>query len=111
MISSRFDLDEFVGHVRLLGDPEKIIAATLQEVNDAIGMTHGTGRMSATRTDSARYVKLLQGFLFFMRYAMKPVGLGDEDFARFRPVCESLVERGVLKPGVLGLFKKTEEPG
>ena len=56
------------------------------------------------------YRALMSGFLHFMRFGMKPAGVEDADFQMFRPVCESLVARGELKPEVLELFQPPPPP-
>ena len=51
-----------------------------------------------------KYRELLGGFLFLLRYGIKPAGISDLDFHSFRLAIEKLVEKGQLKSTILSLF-------
>jgi hypothetical protein len=57
------------------------------------------------RLANVKYHSLVTGFLFSMRYGMKPAGVDAKHFQMFRPVCKSLVQRKQLKAEVMKLFK------
>jgi hypothetical protein len=46
------------------------------------------------------------GLLFFLRSGIKPLGVSDDDFQLFAPVCEALVGKGQLEPKIMDAFKK-----
>ena len=56
------------------------------------------------RYKAIKYNELLGGFLFFLKYGIKPAGVSDLDFCSFRPAIEKLVEKGQLKSTILSLF-------
>ena len=58
------------------------------------------------RMANVQYHSLITGFLFFMRYGMKPAGVNAKHFQMFRPVCKSLVERKQLQAEVMRFFGK-----
>jgi hypothetical protein len=46
----------------------------------------------------------MSGFLFWLRYGIKPDGLTADEFATFRPICEDLVSNDQLKAEALEVF-------
>lgn len=63
------------------------------------------GAPRAREEGCPEYVNLLKGLLFFLRYEIKPNGVSDQKFQSFKPVIEGLVEKGVMKSGVLRFFR------
>ena len=70
-------------------------------------LSPGRGRKGIEKQYKHRaieYRELLGGFLFFLRYGIKPSGVSELDFQSFRPAIEKLVEKGQLKSTILSLF-------
>jgi len=53
---------------------------------------------------SGEYAKRIKDFLFFMRYGIRPGGASDSEFQSYRPVVETLVQKGQMKPEALQVF-------
>lgn len=61
------------------------------------------GRL-AKQAKKLKYVENLQGLVFFVEHGRKPVGVSDDVFQFFRPICENLIEKTQLKSEILELF-------
>ena len=71
-------------------------------------LSPGRGRRGIEKqyiNDAIRYRSIVGGFLFFLRYGIKPGGVSDSDFLTFRTVIEKLVKKGQLKDTILSLFE------
>ena len=89
-----YDTNKFLDSILDKGFPE-IIDLTDREL----------GNVAKSRPGSAKYVDVLKGFLFFMKQGIKPMGVEDADFAKFRSICEKLVAKGQFTPNILDYFK------
>jgi len=106
MISSFYKIEKFIEAVKDK-DYIEILRLAEREVNYAERKMapHVKGAVKA-RQEGGRYVAVLKGFLFFMRYGIKPYGVSDTDFELFRPVCESLVQKKQFKPSIMNFFEQ-----
>lgn len=86
-------------------DAVRIISAARYESASALASAKRTRSKAPDRSRAYRgYDRLLGGFLFFMQHGVKPDGLSQDEFLMLRPVVESLVKRGQLKPEALSQF-------
>jgi len=106
MISPSYNIKEFVEAIKDEDYVEVIRQANL-EVGEPERRSFGVkGAIRARQQGSVEYAAVLKGFLFFMQYGVKPAGVTDSHFQLFHPVCENLVQKGQLKPGILNFFEQ-----
>jgi hypothetical protein len=104
--SSLYNAQAFLDEIYDKGYLE-ILSLTTQEVQLVEASSiQVRGAVAAREQGSGQYVAVLKAFLFFMRSGIKPGGISDEDFARFRPICARLVEKGTFQPSVLEPFDR-----
>ncbi len=98
MISSSYNFNEFAKYVKDKSFPE-IIKFTQDECYEAekriIGGTRGAP--CAREEGCSEYVNLLKGLLFFLGNGIKPGGVYDWDFVKYKPIIEGLVQKGIMK--------------
>jgi len=97
MISPELNLAEFLNAIegRDLHDMLRMAESEAMEA-EKIAQLKGHGE---------DYVDALGGFVLVLRCGQRPLGVEEEHFQAFRPVCEKLVARGQMQPYVLGLFE------
>jgi len=101
MISSSFDLHEFVDAVKDKGRLE-IISIAQREVYLAEGRSFSVKGAVRNRTNgSTRYAANLKGLIFLLTTEETPA---NASILPFRSICESLVQRKQLKPDIMRLF-------
>lgn len=105
MASPRFDFDEFVKVVKDLNYDE-ILAKTQEEIYEMKKCTAGgvRGAPAARKAGAGEYLNLLKGIIFALSENRKPSSVQPWDLIRMRPIWESLVSRGQLKPESLRVF-------
>lgn len=105
MISPTYSFREFLD--AMIGrDYYEILVTADQECAAAERRSYGVkGAVKAREMGSTDYAAALKRFLFFMRCGVRAGGIPDDEFAMYRPVCESLVQTKQFKPSVLTLFK------
>src|SRR5260370_31232661 len=103
MISSSFDLLEFVDAVKDKGRLE-IISVAQREVYLAEQRSFGVkGAVRNRANGSTRYAANLKGLIFLLTQEVTPSGVG---IYPFRSICESLVQRKQISPEIMRLFGK-----
>ena len=104
MISATYNLGEFLD--AMIGkDYHEILVAAEQECAAAEYYSYGIkGAVKARQIGSADYAFALKRFLVFMRYGARPGGIPNGEFAMYRPICESLVQRKRFRPTILNFF-------
>ena len=103
-----YNLQKFLGNVGELDYSEMLQASVREATAVEARLSPGRGGRGINkqyRWIAVEYVRLLKGFIFFLRSGMKPNELSMEEFYCFRPVVEKLVKKGQLKSGVLDLFR------
>jgi hypothetical protein len=105
----RYELTAFIDRIKDLNYPEIISEAEAEANAVDGGLYPGAGRRGLPQ--SHRYMALnyrreLGRFLFFMRHGRKPHGAEQHELAVYRRVCEALIQKGQLKPSVLGELAK-----
>ena len=105
MISQTYNFKEFLDAVNGK-DYYQILVAAEQECASTEGRSYSVrGAPKAREMGSTRYASSLKAFLFFMRSGVKPMGADDWEFAMYRPICETLVQKKQFKPSILEMFK------
>ncbi len=100
MISSSFDLHEFVDAVKDK-DRLEIISIALQEVHFAEQQSFSIkGAVRNRANGSTRYAAYLKGLIFLLTEETS----GNASILPFRKICESLVQRKQLRPEIMKLF-------
>ena len=61
-------------------------------------------RLAAIKKES-EYHNEFRGLAFFISYNIKPTGVSNDSFQTFKPLIQSLVDRGELKPSALNIFE------
>lgn len=56
---------------------------------------------------SLQYLQRIKEFLFFMQHGIRPATASESDFQSYRPVVETLVEKGQIKPETLEVFRQS----
>jgi len=96
MISPDLDLAEF------------LIAIEDKDLHDIIRMTESEAaqaeKIAQLKGHGEYYVEALEDFAHVLRYGQKPLGITEEHFQSFRPICEKLVTKKQLLPDLLALF-------
>ena len=100
-----YDLDELL--TRMVGkDYLDILREAEQEANAVERGLHGLrGAPKRREQGGGVYLNKIGQFLFFMRHGIKPLGVYEEDFQRYMPIIQSLVDRGQMKPEALDIFR------
>lgn len=103
-----YDLQKFLDTVAGLDYP-KMLQAAEREVRAVEGRL-APGRVKGEIDKQYRilaldYLRLIKGFIFFLRRGMKPESLSEQEFRRFKPAVRSLVRKGQLKANILDLFR------
>jgi hypothetical protein len=105
MISDAFNFEEFL-KAMLNKDFSEIIKMAEQEAYDVENRLYkGGGGFQARKTGGLTYSKKVGEFIFFIRYGIRPSSTSNEDFAKYLPICNALIQRNQIKPSVLDLFK------
>jgi len=103
-----YNFEDFLGTIGEL-DYSEMLQASVREATDVEAQLSpgrgGRGISKEYRWLAVEYVRLLKGFIFFLRSSIKPNGLSMEEFQCLRPVVEKLVKKGQLKSSVLDLFR------
>lgn len=98
MISYNYSFDDFVTHVKEkeIGD---ILSLAQQECYEAERKMAGgnRGAPKARQEGCPHYVSLLKGLIFFLGNAIKPDGVSDWDFQKYKPIVDILVKKEVMK--------------
>jgi hypothetical protein len=93
MISPSFDIQEFISSVEDK-DYLDIIFMADQEATRAERLLHHPKWAAAARENGAHnYATILEEFIFYLRYGIKPYGLNHHVFTLFRSVCKKLLEK------------------
>lgn len=103
----QYDFQAFLKSISDLSYLEMIREAEREAMAVDHALSPGRGRKGIDKQhkyEAAKYREIQGGFLFFLRYGIKPAGISDWDFQSFRPVIEKLVEKGQLKSTILSLF-------
>lgn len=103
-----YKFQSFLDRVKDLHYPEMIKAAEEEAQLIDGGLYQGRGRRGIRkeyRNLALEYRRLPGGFLFFLRYGIKPNGVSNAEFHSFKPAIESLVQKGQRKSEILNLFK------
>jgi hypothetical protein len=106
----QYDFQAFLDRISDLNYFEMIREAEREASAIDAALSPGRGRKGIDKQykgEAASYRNLQGGFLFFLRYGIKPGGVSDLDFLSFRPVIEKLVKKGQLKDTILSLFENT----
>lgn len=105
MISSTFDFDKFVAAVKDL-EYQEIQTATQAEIEaiDAKTGGHVKGAPAARKAGAPEYANLLRGLRCILTEGIRPNSVRDWDLPRMRPIIESLVRRGKMRPEALSIF-------
>ena len=104
----QYDFRAFLGSISDSDYLEMIKEAEREAMAVERGLSPGKGVKGIDKQyeySARKYVELLGGFLFLLRYGIKPDGVSDYDFPSFRPAIEKLVKKGQLKSTILSLFE------
>lgn len=104
-----YDIEDFIEQVKDK-DYHEILRLAAEEGSRVQRASYKVrGATEARRQGSPQYARLLGGLVFFLKSGVKPSGIDDWDFQRFRPIAENLVRKDQFKPEVLCLFKLADE--
>jgi hypothetical protein len=98
---------DFLAFIRTIKDSDLDTMNTRAkgEMNEAEASYKRAVKARKDPSREGEYIKALQGFRFILATGGKPDGPSEEDFQGCRPAIQALVDRGVLKPSVLSIFK------
>jgi hypothetical protein len=73
------------------------------------------GCVARRERGSLELSRKIGGFLFYMRNGIRPSGVSDDEFAKYRTVVQALVDKNQMNPEALRIFdatdiKDSEEP-
>ncbi len=103
----QYDFQAFLNSISDLDYLEMIREATKEGMAVQRALSPGKGIKGIDKQykyKAIKYEQLLRGFVFFLRYGIKPAEVSDLDFPFFRPAIEKLVQKGQLKSTILSLF-------
>ena len=106
MISYNYNFDEFIKSLIGKSYPEMLITAE-KEVYAEENLVAG-GRRGAPderKRGCPEYINILKGFLFYLRYNIKPSGISDYEFLKFKLICEDLIKTRNFKQEAIDIFK------
>jgi hypothetical protein len=93
------DFDAFLNSVKYL-DKEDILATAYKR--------HKSLDKSTTMYTMEFRLGLqnsISGLLYFLENKQRPASISDTNFAKFKPICESLIKKGQMEPEVIKLFE------
>lgn len=98
MISFSYNFKEFIYAVKEK-DVTEIISIAQHECYEAEQKIRGgmRGAPKAREEGCPQYVNLLKGLNFFLTNGIKPGGVSELEFHSFKPIVESLVQKGIMK--------------
>ena len=102
-----YDFQKFLNSVAELDYPEMLQSAEREAtaVEGRLAPRRGKkGIDKQHRLLALDYLRRVKGFIFFLRHSMKPEGISEQEFQRFKPVVENLVEKARLESNILDLF-------
>src|SRR5579862_5935299 len=110
LISDSFDFDAFARAVMGVSLPD-IQVKLQQEMYEVDRRTAGNviGAPKARASGAPEYRNMLGGLTWLLQTGTKPSSIQPWDFAKMRPLIESLVNRGELKPAALEVFRNDRE--
>ena len=98
----QYDFQRFLSSISDLGLPLMLKEASLE----ADSLENGIKWVDRQyKYKAEEYLRLLKGFVFFLREGIKPGGVSEEEFRSFRPAIEKIVDKGQFKPTILDLFE------
>jgi hypothetical protein len=105
MISPGFRLAEFLEAVqgRSFLETSSLTQQELREL-DALLRSGCPGVTRARHSAAPEYRNNLQGLAFLLQSGRRPRGVSEGVFQSFRPIIQSLVDRGELLPSALPVF-------
>ena len=97
-------ITEFVARVRNqdyqtiidLADMEAVSSETFTYGDSARARGAAESPEEILRRQTEDYVRLLNGLLSWLYHGFKPHEVSDREFLQFRPICESLIQRGQM---------------
>jgi hypothetical protein len=105
-MSIPYSVSEFVQRVKDIDYPEVIRLTELEVENIERVSYRARGSVRRRQLGSTRYAENLKGLLWLLRSGTRPAGVDDGIFQSFRPIIESLVQRGQLRPTALKVFEQ-----
>jgi hypothetical protein len=93
------DFDVFLNSVKYL-DKEDILATAYKR--------HKALDKSTTQYTLEYRLNLqssISGLLYFLETEKRPEKISDENFLKFKPICESLIKKGEMEADVVKLFE------
>jgi hypothetical protein len=103
-MSQPYDFEAFLLRMAELGDYVKILQAAKEACHRAEQASVGQGDSHQRQAGSGEYVQRIKQFLHFMQHTSRPHGVSDRDFAAYRPIVQSLVNKRWFKASALKLF-------
>ncbi len=96
MLSNSCSFEEFMENVKA-EDLMELMYLTEKEATEAERRLYRP-RLSPLRREKCGvfYAETLKNFLFYMRYGIRPWGVGDEVFEAYRQACDGLGYPGVF---------------
>lgn len=104
MISETYDIREFL--TAMVGrDWHEIMITAQGECATAEARSYSVrGAPKARKLGSTRYASQLKAFLYFMNFRSRPGSASDWEWAMYKSICKSLVEKEQLVPAILDKF-------
>lgn len=98
MISHNYSINDFVNYVKEKELGEILFLAQQECYEAERKMSGGTrGAPKARQEGCPQYVSLLKGLIFFLGNAVKPGGVPDWEFQKYKPIVENLVNKEIMK--------------
>ncbi len=104
MREQRYDFDVWLRNQieRPLSEVRKGAHAAIEEAER--GSYRVKGAIRKREAGSTEFASRVNNFLFLIQHGRKPSGASAEDWEAMRPVVESFVRQGELKPTILDLW-------
>ena len=102
MISRTYNIQEFIDYVK---DRDLLEIKELgdREYDSAIN-TRSQGERKDRMSCFLKYAEHISGLLFFINCGVKPAGIPNNIFLKFRPIFENLVTKKQMLPSILDFF-------
>jgi hypothetical protein len=109
MAAERYSIERFVrwvtgrGYLEVIDEADRECGQADEDARRG-AYAKNKAQTASRREYAAQYAADLRGLLFYLCQGVKPHGVSDETFQSFRPIFESLVSQGQMKPSVLAPF-------
>lgn len=106
---NEYSFDNFLERMSREDYPDILRIAQNEGANLEKYSSNVKGCVERRKRGSLGLSEKIGGFLFFIRNGIKPSGVSDEEFNKYKIVVQALVDKKQMKPEALKIFDETEK--